>query len=129
MAKYIRDNGIDRIPIFKGNELKGPINRVVHLSLIDRFIAQKATPGQPAPDLTLDDLTNDQQLGTVVRGSFAVIKSDATLADAKDAMDKASNALGSAGNCYDVFVTETGGSDDPVVGWITNDIINENAKV
>jgi hypothetical protein len=119
----------DRIPLFKGNKKAGPVERVVHLSLIDRFIAQKATPGQQAPALTLAELVADAQIGSVVRGSFAVVKSDATLADAKNAMDKASNALGSVGNCYDVFITDTGSSNDPVVGWITNDIINDNAKV
>ena len=80
-------------------------------------------------DLTLADLMNDSILGPVVRGSFAVVKADATLAEAKSAMDKASAALGSVGNCYDVFVTDNGKADETVIGWITNDIINENAKV
>jgi hypothetical protein len=57
------------------------------------------------------------------------VKSDATLADAKTAMDKASAALGSTDSCYDVFVTDNGNPDETVIGWITNDIINENAKV
>ena len=49
---------------------------------------------------------NDKKLGPVVLGSFALVKSDATLADAKNAMHNVSAALVSAGNCYDVFVTD-----------------------
>ena len=30
---------------------------------------------------------------------------------------------------HDVFVTDNGKADEAVIGWITNDIINENAKV
>ena len=66
---------------------------------------------------------------SMVLGSFVIVKGEGTLADAKNAMDNASAALGSKGNCYDAFVTESGNADQAVIGWITNDIINENAKV
>jgi hypothetical protein len=111
----------------------------LHRSIIERFITKQAftadEPGKPKPDavpmpnLTLANLMNDKELGLVVLGSFALVKSEADLADAKKAMDNASAALGSKGNCYDVFVTDNGNADETVVGWITNDIINENAKV
>jgi hypothetical protein len=134
LVKHLRE-GIkrDRLPIFKDNKKIGPAARVLHRSIVEKFITQKTfdTPpaAKPIADLTLADLMNDPQLGTVVRGSFALVKADATLADAKNEMDKASAALGQAGNCYDVFVTETGKADEVVIGWITNDIINDNAKV
>ena len=32
-------------------------------------------------------------------------------------------------DAYQTMQPTAGRSDDPVVGWITNDIINENAKV
>jgi hypothetical protein len=80
-------------------------------------------------NLSLADLLADPQFGPVLRGSFGLVKSDATLADAKSAMDKASAALGSTGNCYDIFATATGSASEPILGWITNDIINDNAKV
>jgi hypothetical protein len=50
------------------------------------------------------------------------VKEDATLADAKDAMDHAQD-------CQDVFVTKAGTKDEEVLGWITNNIIQDNAKV
>jgi hypothetical protein len=134
----------DRLPLFKDNKKTGPPTRVLHRSSLERFITQQtfapaaAVQAAPAPppaapvavaDLTLAHLMNDPVLGAVVRGSFGLVKSDATLADAKSAMDKASATLGSTGNCYDVFVTDNGNPDEIVIGWITNDIINENAKV
>lgn len=134
LIKHLRE-GIkrDRLPIFKDNKKTGPAARVLHRSIVEKFITQKTfespAPAKPIADLTLADLMADPQLGGVVRGSFALVKGDATLADAKNEMDKASAALGNTGNCYDVFVTETGKADEVVIGWITNDIINENAKV
>jgi hypothetical protein len=123
----------DRLPIFKDNKKTGPANRVLHRSIIERFITKQALTAKldaaQMANLTLADLMNDKELGPVVLGSFALVKGDATLADAKNAMDNASAALGPAGNCYDVFVTDNGKADENVVGWITNDIINDNAKV
>jgi hypothetical protein len=122
----------DRLPIFKDNKKVGPAERVLHRSIVEKFIAQatlQQPPLKPIGELTLADLMADPQLGKVVLGSFALVKSDATLADAKNEMDKTSAALGRAGNCYDVFVTENGKPEETVIGWVTNDIINENAKV
>jgi hypothetical protein len=122
----------DRIPIFKGNKKTGPAERVLHRSTIEKFVAKQgfaATAANQLKDLNLAQLMADPEFGAVVRAGFAIVKSDSTLADAKTAMDKASAALGPAGNCYDVFVTDTGKADEVVIGWITNDIINENAKV
>jgi hypothetical protein len=133
LTKHLREGTKrDRLPIFKHNQKTGPAERVLHRSIVEKFIAQKAVenpPTKPIDQLTLEDLMNDRTLGAVVRGSFGLVKADGTLADAKSEMDKASAALGSAGNCYDVFVTDTGKPDEIVIGWITNDIINENAKV
>jgi hypothetical protein len=47
---------------------------------------------------------------------------DATLADAMDVMNKIPD-------CQDIFFTTTGAPDEPTLGWITNIIIQENAKV
>lgn len=50
------------------------------------------------------------------------MKREATLADAKSAMD-------SLPNCQDVFVTQGGTRNEEVQGWVTNVIIAENATV
>jgi hypothetical protein len=78
--------------------------------------------GAPAPPPT-------DALKPIFQRSFGLVSQKDTLARAKAVMDNLSKALGAAGNCYDVFVTENGDDNESVIGWITNDIINENAKV
>jgi hypothetical protein len=124
----------DRLPVFKDNKKTGPAERVIHRSAVERFITQETlapakTPPMVVADLTLANLMTDPVFGPLVRGSFGLVKGDATLADAKTAMDKKTAELGTAGSCYDVFVTENGSPSESVIGWITNDIINDNAKV
>jgi hypothetical protein len=31
--------------------------------------------------------------------------------------------------CGDIFVTQTGNSSEPIIGWITDNTIMENAKI
>lgn len=124
----------DRLPVFKDNKKTGPAERVIHRTAVERFITQETlAPAKDPPvavaDLTLANLMVDPVFGPLVRGSFGLVKTDDTLADAKTSMDKKTAELGAAGSCYDVFVTETGNPAEIVIGWITNDIINENAKV
>ena len=68
-------------------------------------------------------------LKPIFQSSFGLASQKDTLARAKAVMDNLSKALGAAGNSYDVLVTENGHDDEPVIGWITNDIINDNANV
>ena len=68
---------------------------------------------KPVQDLTLGDLLGDTELQAVFRGTFAVVRLHASMADANKAM-KAVPA------CRDVFVTQNGERDEPVVGWVTN---------
>jgi hypothetical protein len=60
-----------------------------------------------------------------------VVAQDATLARAKAIMDNLSDKMDKKlkAGCYDIFVTQTGDDKGSVIGWITNDIINDNAKV
>jgi hypothetical protein len=56
------------------------------------------------------------------KSSFGFASADATLADAKQIMDKIPK-------CGDVFVTQTGKPTEPIVGWVTDNLIIENATV
>ena len=111
------------------------VERVVHQSVIEGFISDCALKLYTPPnqktleELTVDDLFAVQRIDKLTKDSFAVIPKTATLADAKTAMDQQSKTLGSLGTCEDVFITESGGPDLPVLGWITDTIIVENAKV
>jgi hypothetical protein len=61
-------------------------------------------------------------LNEVAKKSFGTVGQDATLETARSEMMRINN-------CQDVFITEKGTKDGPVVGWITNGIIEENSKL
>lgn len=99
---------------------------VIHRSAIDQFLAQKAlNPSSPPLDLagiTLDELLNDTDWKDKIAQSIATVREDATLADVKAIMDQNPN-------CQDVFITKGGTKTEPVLGWITNVIIEDNTKL
>jgi hypothetical protein len=112
----------ERLPILND---KGAIVYMIHRSYIDRYMTQKALESPPPKlqDLTLKDLLEgDSKLKEVFEHSFGFVKESATLADAKTEME-------SLPKCQDVFVTKNGSKDDPVIGWITNTIIQEAGKL
>jgi len=108
----------NRIPVLDQN---GCPAYVIHRSAIDKFVAQQARAGVPIDQLTLDNLLKDPKYKSL-ESSFALVKEDATLADAKAAME-------GIPHCQDVFVTKTGNRKEEVLGLITNVIIQENSKV
>jgi hypothetical protein len=98
---------------------------ILHRSLIDKFLSQAARSGKSSTDLeklTLQDLLNQDTELRRMAESFAVVSEDATLADAMNAMARISD-------CQDVFVTRAGTKQEEVLGWVTNVIIQENARV
>lgn len=89
---------------------------VVHRGMVEKFIAREFLrsdkPAAAAADLTLADmlaLPDMEKEGE----NFVVIKKKATLAEARSSM------LTTPG-CRDVFVTEHGKWDEPVLGWLTD---------
>jgi hypothetical protein len=116
----------ERIPVFATNDTPA---YMVHRSRVDKYLAKylgdKAASGE-APNqnaLTLQNiLDEDPELKKEFETSWATVREDATLADAKAKMDRTPN-------CQDVFVTKNGTRDEAVRGWITNGIIEEHAKL
>jgi hypothetical protein len=109
------------VPILGSN---GEPQCIFHRSLIDRFLAVQARNGKATADIaamTIDDLLKDADLKKMA-GAFGVCKLDSTLSDAADIMNNTES-------CQDVFVTQSGAKSESVLGWITNVIIQENAKV
>ena len=111
----------------------------MHISLIERFLAEQLLPLLSSPPTsppqafqingyTVKSLLDDEKINLVLLHGFGLVKETATLADAKAAMDSCSGKLGTD-NCYDVFVTANADQEEPVLGWITNDIIRQNASV
>ena len=103
----------NRVPVL--SESNFPAN-IVHKSTIIEFLFERGTAVTSPPEdtsiLTLKDLLDDSEM-IKKANNFAIVKEDATLADAKAAMD---NRFG----CQDVFVTKNGTSNEPFLGWITN---------
>lgn len=109
-----------RLPFLGDN--KQPIY-MLHKSAIDDAIVQSGSAGTNFSALTLKGLFEKvPDLEKLARNSFGVIGKEATLADAQSEMRRIDN-------CQDVFVTENGRKDSPVMGWITNNIVQENSRV
>ena len=108
-----------RLPIL--SDKKHPLY-VVHRSVVERFLVKAARGAGDVKTLTLKTLLDDSDVKEFLKNSFATVREDANLAEAKGAME-------SNPNCQDVFVTKTGNRDEEVIGWITNVIIQENSIV
>ena len=133
----------DRVPLFKDDQgtyqKLGPADGVVHLSTIEKFISNynlnpPSKDKKEIKDLSLADLNahpDYPKFKSIFENSFGVIPENASLGRAKVVMDNLSQKMDQEikAGCYDVFVTKTGDAKEPVLGWITNDIINDNAKV
>jgi hypothetical protein len=87
--------------------------------MLDQFVSKRARTGNISDlgQLTMADLFAEQpEFESMFSGTAAFVGSEGTLADARAAME-------AVRNCYDVFVTESGNAQEPVLGWITDVII------
>lgn len=145
LVAHLKSINKDRLPLFCDNQTnedqrtyqkKGVAAGVVHVSTVNAFIqaytALPTAPGKKDPkDLLLCDLISDNTYKTVFDNSFGLVAEDATLGRAKAVMENLTQKIpsGIKEGCYNVFVTKTGDAKEEVLGWVTNDIINGNAKV
>jgi len=107
---------VTRVPIQTAN---GAVKYVVHESTLHKYLCTVAASAPASP--TLEDLANDSLLGKMIK-AIAFVPDSATLADAQDAMKKVDR-------CQDVFLTKSGGVDEPIVGWVTNADIAKQVAV
>jgi hypothetical protein len=117
-AKLEKEN-YERLPIL---DTEGRIKYMAHRSLFDKFIGQETAKGKNPVDLTLQDMLDDAKYKDVLTGSFKTLLETSNLAEAKTLMDKIKI-------CSDVFATEDGTPNSKVLGWVTNIIVGEQAKV
>jgi hypothetical protein len=98
---------------------------MLHKSAIDSALVEAS---RQENELVLAEVTFQQlfekvpNLKVLAMGSFSSLGQDATLENARAEMNRINN-------CQDVFITENGNKNSPVVGWITNGIIEENSKL
>jgi hypothetical protein len=109
-----------RLPILNGED-RGKY--VLHRSTIDAFVApKKHPPDVDESTLSLKDLLEVAKLKAYIINSFLPLAPDATLADAKDLLDKNPQ-------CLDILVTQDGTKNGIVVGWITNLMVLNAATI
>jgi hypothetical protein len=109
-----------RLPILND---EGRGKYVLHRSTIDAFVApKKHPPDVDETTLSLKDLLEDAKLKDYIVNSFLPLDPDATLADAKDLLDKNPQ-------CLDILVTQDGTKNGIVVGWITNVMVLNAATI
>lgn len=107
---------LTRVPIFTHDR---KVKYVVHQSTIYEYLVEKdrmvKTPTGERK-ATLKDLLDHKDFREETQ-RFAFVAAYSSLADAKAAMDKIDGSL-------DVFVTQSGQPDEPVLGWISHSEIN-----
>ena len=109
-----------RLPILDA-ESRGKY--VLHRSTIDAFVApMKRPPDVDESTLSLKDLLEDSKIKDYILNSFLPLAPEATLADAKDLLDKNPQ-------CLDILVTQDGTKNGIVVGWITNVMVLNAATI
>jgi hypothetical protein len=112
---------VTRLPVL---DPKGVVKYIIHQSLIFKFISEKTFELGAAFDAgaqTLEDFLAHADMRQMVSRSIATVGIDATLAKAKQEMEDTDDS-------QDVFVTDTGKPDRPVLGWLTNIMIAKHAK-
>jgi hypothetical protein len=97
-----------RIPIL---DTAGRVLYVLHDSTVAAYCLQVGEDPSTTTK-TLDDLLGDAASSAAVLAT-GFVRADATVADARAAMQ-------AIPGCNDVFVTQGGGKDDPIIGWLTN---------
>lgn len=119
--RALAEQGFSRVIIFGEND---SVKYVIPESALNKFIADNALAQTPVDinTVTLETMLaakfGNEQLKALA-SRFAVIRADANLKDARDAMVAVPDAK-------DVFVTKSGKKDEPVVGWLTNTDITKD---
>lgn len=107
---------VSRIPVL---DHEGVAKCVIHESLLYKYLADQsiAAAGTSSPfnaeSHSLDQFLNTAGMKEFVQDSMAFVPVGAMLSEAKDRMEKTKY-------CRDVFVTEHGLPNEPVLGWLTD---------
>jgi hypothetical protein len=97
------------------------VKYVLHRSVLDKFVSERAFAGDKVADLTLKDFL-DVPTNKEWATSFAVVGTDKKLSDVKALFDPVGT------KCSDVIVTADGNRTSRAIGWITNVIVLEKSR-
>lgn len=113
LIKELKTKQLNRVGILTSD--RHPMY-IIHRSKVDEFMNETSMfSDKPLnlSQLTLADLLANDEMRDTFENTFVVVKRQATLAEARSAM------LARPG-CQDVFITEGGNLNEPVIGWMTN---------
>jgi len=117
LANTADKTGKNRIVILDDADI---VKYVSHRSMLDKFISEKAFGGDAVADLTFANVLGNPEYESWII-SYGTLRPGATLS-AKELMD-------ANPKCSDVIVTEDGTRTTRALGWITNVIVSERAKI
>ena len=120
LALRFRNERLSRMP-FLTNDNR--VKLMVHESMIARYISQKVIGGGATKvgEVTVAEMVEDEpSLKRLFETSFGAVAATARLRDVNAIM-------GGENQVQDVFVTETGRHDEPIVGWITNAMLAQHS--
>lgn len=122
--KDSKGNAITRLPIV---DKKNLLLYIVHGSTFKDFISEQVFPENrniEVDKLTFNDMLTNGSAGIKEKLSQCrqFVSKTSNLKEAKEIMDRIKF-------CKDVFVTEHGRSDEPVLGWITDSLLVEKGTV
>jgi hypothetical protein len=119
IVQILEPKGRERLPIL---DTEGRVKYVAHRSLIDKFIARKASEGADVDALTLQDMLDDKDIERTLSRTFCTVRAEQNLSFAKGEMEKVLS-------CADIFVTQDGTPGTKAIGWITDVIVSQQAIV
>lgn len=110
IATIIAVTGKKRVPILDDS---GSVEFVIHESLLDSY-ARTVTPERYAR-ASLDDLLSSPENSRLAR-AIGFVSITATMGEARDQMQRVNDS-------NDIFVTSSGYPAEPVLGWLTNNLL------
>lgn len=114
--------GVTRIVIFHQKRI---VNYVIHQSMLFKFISKKSIEASDSrvdvSTLKLSEFLEFEDMRKWVQESLAFVSVNSALGDAKRVMEQTEF-------CQDVFVTQNGKNNEPVLGWLTNNDIARHSK-
>lgn len=116
----------ERLPIFNSSQI---VRYVIHLSVINDFLTQFDNKKFPdliqikKDELTLSDMLNksSNNISNIISNSVGFVSKASTLAEVQTLMKN--NKFS-----QDIFITQNGKKDEPVLGWVTNSQLIELSK-
>ena len=106
LEKKFKESRVSRLPIVdKDNH----ILYMVHESQITKYLVNESSKKED----TLEKFIQSINYSIAEDSGFVVVSQKTSLKEAKEKMEKNPS-------CKDIFITENGTSDEPIIGWISN---------